>query len=140
MRALLDTCVIVDVLTDRQPFSADGQRIFLAAANRQFDGFLTASSLTDVYYLTHRHTHSDSETRQALNRLLILFDLLDTTALDCRYALISEMGDFEDAVMAQSAARCNLDCIVTRNLKDFCRSPVPACTPAEFLARLSAED
>lgn len=140
MRALLDTCVVVDVLADRQPFSADGQMIFLAAANRQFDGFLTANSLTDIYYLTHKHTHSDDEARQALNRLLILFDLLDTTAPDCRNALLSEMRDFEDAVMAQSALRCNLDCIVTRNLKDFCQSPVPACTPTEFLAQLPAKD
>ncbi len=140
MKALLDTCIIVDVLQNRLPFAADGQSIFLAAANRQFDGFLTAKSVTDIYYLTHRATHSDKETRQALHKLLTLFDLLDTAAMDCRHALVSEMGDFEDAVMAESALRCQLDCIVTRNVRDYSKAPLPVCTPAEFLARLTAGD
>lgn len=112
----------------------------MAAANRRFDGFLTANSMTDVYYLTHRKTHSDKETRQVLNKLLCLFDLLDTTAVDCRRALLSVMADFEDAVMAESAARCHLDCIVTRNTKDYEKAPMPVYTPAELLAHIIPSD
>lgn len=54
---------------------------------------------------------------EALGKLLYLFDLLDTTAIDCRYTLLSDMADFEDAVMVESAVRCNLDCIMTRNVR-----------------------
>lgn len=111
MRALIDTCIIIDALQNREPFAGDAQAIFLAAANKQFDGFLTANCMTDIYYLTHRKTHSDKDTRQILNKLLYLFDLLDTTAMDCRHALLSSMTDFEDAVMVESAVRCNLDCL-----------------------------
>lgn len=54
MRAVIDTCVIVDALQNREPFCKDAQAIFLLCANRQFDGFVTAKAMTDIYYLTHR--------------------------------------------------------------------------------------
>ena len=59
MRALLDTCIIIDALQSREPFSNDAQTIFLLAANQQFVGCITAKSSTDVYYLMHRYTHND---------------------------------------------------------------------------------
>ena len=42
MRALLDTCVIIDALQSREPFCKSAQTIFLAAANNQFIGCITA--------------------------------------------------------------------------------------------------
>lgn len=133
MKALVDTCVIVDVLQDREPFSSDARKIFLAIANKRLDGLLTAKASTDIYYLTHKYTHSDKESKRILNTLFGLFELLDTTGLDCRKAISSEISDFEDAVMVESAIRAEVDCIVTRNLKDFEKSPVPVYAPADFL-------
>lgn len=136
MRAILDTCVVIDALQEREPFREDAQAIVLAAANRVFEGFLTAKSVSDIYYLLHRHTHSDAETRTLLSKLFSLFSLADTHGLDCRRALASPMGDYEDALMAETALRTGMDCIVTRNERDYRASPVPVFTPAEFLRRL----
>ena len=94
---------------------------------------MTAKASTDIYYLTHKYTHSDKESRRILNTLFGLFELLDTTGLDCRKAVSSEVSDFEDAVMVESAVRAEVDCIVTRNLKDFEKSPIPVYTPSDFL-------
>ena len=52
-------------------------------------------------------------------------------------ALQSKMTDFEDAVLAHSAALANVDAIVTRNPKDFKHSPVKAFEPDEILSVLS---
>ena len=49
MRILIDTCIIIDALQNRDPWGKDAQQIFLLAANRKFDGFLTAKSITDIY-------------------------------------------------------------------------------------------
>lgn len=78
MRALVDTCVIVDALQNREPFCADAQKVFLAVANHWFDGCITAKASADIYYLAHRTTHSDTETRKILSGLFALYDLLDT--------------------------------------------------------------
>ena len=121
MRAVIDTCVIVDALQSREPFCKDAQSIFLLCANRQFEGFLTAKAITDIYYLT----------------LCALFGLLDTTALDIRKAISVEISDFEDAVMVETAVRSGADCIVTRNTKDYSKAPIPVHAPAEFIELLT---
>lgn len=141
MKALIDTCIVIDVLQNREPFYRDGRKIFLAAAKAtgRALGHLTAKSITDIYYLTHRQTHSDQETRQALHILFSLFEVLDTANEDCRRALSSPISDYEDAVMVESALRAGLDCIVTRNLKDYIHTPLPVYSPAEFLAILEKD-
>lgn len=136
MRVLVDTCVIIDALQSRIPFAEAAQKIFIYSANEQFEGFITAKSVTDIYYLTHRLTHDDKETRKILSKLFSLFHILDTGSLDCRKALSSEIRDYEDAVMVETAIRTEMDCIVTRNVKDYAKSPVKVCAPCMFLKLL----
>ena len=52
------------------------KKLFIYSANKQFEGYITAKSVTDIYYLTHRLTHSDAETRKILSKLFTLFHLL----------------------------------------------------------------
>ena len=139
MRAFIDTCVVIDALQSREPFSKDAQDIFLAAANNLFLGYISAKSVTDVYYLMHRHTHDDKASRDILNKLFALFDVLDTAGIDCRKAVLSPVSDFEDAVMVETALRSEVDCIVTRNLRDFTKSPVPVHEPKAFLKLLETD-
>jgi predicted nucleic acid-binding protein len=133
MRALIDTCIIIDALQSRVPFAEDAQKIFILAANRQFEGYLTAKSSTDIYCLTHRCTHNDAETRKILSKLYVLFHLLDTTSLDCRKAISSEINDYEDAIMVETALRSEMDCIVTRNTKDYEKASIKVYQPEDFL-------
>lgn len=139
MRALLDTCVIIDAMQNREPFSKDAQELFLAAANNLFVGCITAKASTDIYYLMHRHTHSDKMSREVLNKLFSLFEVADTAGIDCRRAIPSLVSDFEDAVMIETAARTEVDCIVTRNEQDFAKSAVPVLSPKDFLDKLMTE-
>uniref|UniRef100_UPI002F40C501 PIN domain-containing protein n=1 Tax=Sporofaciens musculi TaxID=2681861 RepID=UPI002F40C501 len=83
-----------------------------------------------------RCTHSDKETRQILNKLFCLFGLLDTAGMDCRKAVSSNLSDFEDAVMTESAIREEMDCIVTRNLGDYKKAALTVYSPEEFLLNM----
>ena len=136
MKILIDTCIILDALQDRKPFSEDAQNIFLAIKNKKVQGFLSAKSVTDLYDLLHRHTQSNQESRKILNKLFVLFGILDTTAEDCRKAVFSEMNDYEDAVMAESALRCDMDGIVTRNTKDYEKAAIPIFSPKQLLEKI----
>ena len=124
MKVLVDTCIIIDALQSRVPFAETAQKLFIYSANKQFEGYITAKSVTDIYYLAHRLTHNDAETRKILSKLFTLFHLLDTTSLDCRKAISSEISDYEDAIMVETAIRSEMDCIVTRNVKDYTKSYV----------------
>lgn len=140
MRVLIDTCIIIDALQSRIPFAEAAQKIFLSSANKKFEGYITAKSVTNIYYLTHRLTHSDMETRKILSKLFMLFHLLDTTSLDCRKAISSEMNDYEDAIMVETAVRSGMDCIVTRNIKDYSKAAVNVLDPLAFLKLLEADN
>ncbi len=147
MRALIDTCIIIDALQNREPFAADAQAILLASANKQFDGFISAKSVTDICYLTHRLTHCDKDTRGILNRLFVLFNVLDTAEMDCRKAIASNTADYEDAVMIETAVRSGMDCIVTNrnakrslNTKDYTAAPLPVYAPSDFLKELNTSN
>ena len=139
MKALIDTCVVVDFLQKREPFAATAKEIFFAAATDQFSGYITAKSATDIYYLMHRCTHSDKESRKLLNQLFSLIGMFDTSAEDIFHALSSETSDFEDAVMIETAVRIHVDYLITRNTKDYAKSPVSVCTPEQFMEILNDE-
>lgn len=140
MKAILDTCIIVDALQNRDPFSKDAHALFLSCANYQFEGILTAKSVTDIYYLMHRYTHNDSYTRNIISKLCTLFQLTDTIPMDIHNALDSEISDFEDAVMIETAIRIKADCIITRNIKDYKKANLPVYTPSEFIILLKNSD
>lgn len=136
MKALIDTCVIIDALQHREPFCEDAEKIFLLSASKAFDGYITAKSTADIYYLTHKSTHCDETSRQILGKLFTLFYPLDTEGRACISALSSEMTDYEDAIMDETAELNKIDCIVTRNIKDYTKSKVSCITPHEFIAML----
>ncbi len=133
MRALIDTCVIIDALQSREPFKEDAEKIFLLAANDRLEGYITAKSVTDIYYLMRRNTHSEEQSRKILASLLTLFAVLDTHGADCRDALVSPLSDYEDAVMVETGKRSHMDCIVTRNTRDYSKSDISILTPAQLI-------
>lgn len=140
MRILLDTCVIMDAIQNREPFADAAKDIFRKAAINRFIGCITAKASTDIYYhLTHRCTHSDKDARTVLSKLFSLFDVLDTAALDCKKAISSSVSDYEDTVMIETAVRNGLEYIVTRNIKDYKSSLVPVLSPDTFLQMLEQD-
>lgn len=56
--------------------------------------------------------------------------------MDCRRAISSDLTDYEDAMMSETALRCGMDCIVTRNLKDYEKSSVRVYSPSAFLTQI----
>lgn len=140
MKVLIDTCVIVDSLQNRKPFSEFSNQILLSAANEQFIGYITAKSVADIYYLMHKCTHSDEISRKILNNIFKIFEVLDTSGIDCKLALLSSVKDYEDAIMCETALRNKIDCIVTRNFKDFTNANINIYKPDEFLKFLSSSE
>lgn len=117
-------------------FSRKRKLFLLAAANSQFIGCVTAKSSTDIYYLTHRVTHDNKATRDVLAKLFSIFEILDTAGMDFRKAIPSQISNYEDAIMIETAMRTETDCIVTRNIRDYSKAEIPVYTPSEFIQKL----
>lgn len=140
MKILVDTNVIIDALTGREPFREAAEQIFLLAANQIGDMYITASSATDIYYLIRKHLHSTDQAKNTMSKLYELFHILDVTSSDCREALSSGVKDYEDAVVASCANRNRMDYIVTRNIKDYEQAKVNALLPDELLKLVSNDN
>lgn len=140
MRILVDTNVVIDALTAREPWNADAEKIFLLSANHIVDMYITASSATDIYYLVRKHLHSAESAKQVVSKLYSLMRILDVTESDCIEALASAVADYEDAVIEKVASRNQLNYIVTRNIKDFQNGDMRAVLPEEFVRMIEQEN
>ena len=140
MKILVDTNVIIDALTGREPFREAAEQIFILAANQIEDMFITASSATDIYYLTRKHLHDTDQAKNTMAKLYELFHILDVTSNDCQEALSSRVKDYEDAVIASCAYRNRMDYIVTRNIRDYEHAKVKAILPDELLKLISQSE
>ena len=131
MRALIDTNVIIDALQSRKGFKEDAD--FVMLQSYEYEGFLAATCVTDIYYIQRRFYHDQEKAKNNLTKIFKLYDIIDITESDCQNALRSDISDYEDAVLVESASRNNIDCIVTRDTKDFKNSRIPVYTPVGFL-------
>lgn len=140
MKILVDTNVIIDALTGREPFRESAEQIFMLAANMIEDMYITASSATDIYYLIRKHLHNTEQDKSTMSKLYQLFGVLDVTAKDCQDALLSDMNYYEDAVISCCAERNQMDYIVTRNIKDYEKSKVKVLLPDDFIKLVSQDE
>ena len=135
MRVLLDTNVVLDVLLQRGQWLADAEVIWQASVDGQLESCVTASSLTDIYYISRRLVGGQAA-RQAVRECLNVLTVLpvDKETLEQSYSL--DANDFEDAVQISTAARNGLNAIITRNPNDFTGSSVSVLSPTELVALL----
>ncbi len=136
MKLLIDTNVILDACLSREPWNRAAEKIILACAEEKITGCITASSVTDVYYVLHKALHSTEQAKQAVLKMLAILTVLDVTGSDCEKAFELSMPDYEDALLAYCAKRHRVEWIVTRNPKDFEGSPVKVIDPREVLKKL----
>ena len=135
MKVLLDTNILLDIVEKREPYFSDSYQVFMKSAKKEIEAIIGASSITDIYYVTRRNC---KDTNQAIGYIIDLLKVaapVDTKAADIEEAIKLNFPDFEDAVVAATAARENADFIITRNTGDFAKSPVPAFNPEDFLKK-----
>ena len=134
MRLLLDTNIVVDILSRREGY-ADSLGVLKHCEVGHAEGFVSAITVTDIMYILRKQIEPHA-VRDAVQTLLAIVDVVGVLKSDVTAAFVSNMKDFEDAVQASCAAHIKADYIVTRNTRDFENSPVPAVLPADILKLL----
>ncbi len=133
MRVLFDTNVLMDVLLGRRPFVEESAQVMDQVVRGAVTGLICARTVTTIFYLTSREVGGD-EAMQHIQKLMNLYEVAPVTRSVLDAAITSNSPDFEDAVLAEAAHQAGAQAIVTRNLKDFAKSPVRAYTPRQWLA------
>lgn len=133
MRVLVETDVILDVLQKREPFFTDSYRALRRALENDAECLISASAATDIFYVLRKSLGSAQQAKEHIDQLARVVSFADVQGMDIHTALMRAMPDFEDAVVDAVAERSGASYILTRNIKDFTGSVVPAILPADFL-------
>jgi predicted nucleic acid-binding protein len=136
MKVLIDTNVLLDFLLEREPFKKDAEDLFTAIDSGQIIGYVTATTLTDIFYIARKHTRSLELAREAVSSTLDTMTICPVNRNVLEAAFASGLTDFEDAVQIYSAIAQNLDTIVTRDAKGFASSTIPVSSVQELLEKL----
>lgn len=132
---LIDTDVLIDVALDRQPFSDAASELLDRLQTGPKRAFVAWHSLSSFYYLV-TPARGGSDARDFITELIRFVEVADCGTDAIGFAAGLGMEDFEDAMQVAAARACGARFVVTRNARDFRRSPIPAITPLEALESL----
>ena len=135
MKILIDTNIILDIVLERQPFVEQATQLFKAAQQANVVLFVTATTITDLYYVTRKAKGRAI----ALNFITDLLQFMDVAGVDkavIMQALHSDITDFEDAIQESAAKSQAINVLVTRNETDFKSSALEIHSPESFLQSL----
>ena len=136
MKVLFDTNVLLDAMLAREPFVADAAFLLNAVESGRVEGFMSATTVTDVHYLVGRQTKSSEDAIAAVTRLLALMEICAVDREILEQAIVLGLPDFEDAVQIACAIELELEATVTRDVNGFAGSPIPVLSPQELRNRL----
>lgn len=138
MRLLVDIDVALDVILDREPWVTEAALLFSAIHAGLAEGYLAGHTIPTIHYIVRENRKDRAVADAAVAKLLRIFTVVAAGNPELLQALALRFSDFEDAVQAACAVKVSADFIVTRNLKDFKKSPVVGQPPGAVLAAIRA--
>jgi len=133
----IDTNILMDIFANRDPFIKNSLKIYTLGAEKKINLFTTSNTITTLHYLLKKII-SEEKTRMALEEVVENISIIPIDNEIIKKSLKSSHKDFEDAIQITSAQSIpTMDCIITRDLKDFKNSEIKVYTPDEFLNKLA---
>jgi len=130
MKILIDCDVLLDVYLGRQPHFVHSSAVLDWAEKHPGACCLAWHTAANLDFLIK------GGARAFLEELLGFIDVPATGALELKAALGYPVSDLEDAMQVAAAVAAGAQVIVTRNVRDYAKSPLRSLTPAKVLAQL----
>jgi predicted nucleic acid-binding protein len=140
MTVLLDTNVILDVLLRRTPFLEKSALVLLLSEKKLIDGYVTASSITDIFFFTIATYKDKQKSMELLKNLLKTVNIAPVTEEEIYRAVDLNWSDFEDAVQYSAGEYIQADYIITRDPQGYIDSAITTATPTDFLTIIEQDE
>lgn len=135
-KVFLDTNIVIDYICDRGTFSLWAAKIFQLGEMGEIELCVSDLTIVNTAYFLRKHLGSEGM-YDVLNMLHKAASVTSMGGDVFEEALNLRGKDFEDAMQYFSALKHNVDCIVTRNVKDFPPSNIPIVTSESFLISMN---
>ena len=139
MKLLIDTNVVLDVLLRREPFFRTAAEVLNLTQRDDVREYVSASAITDIYYIANKQMKDRDAVRDLLKRLLMIVSVAAVSKWEIQNALNLAWGDFEDSVQYSVALLNEMDGIVTRNPSDYQEANMRIWLPEQALELFANE-
>ena len=140
MKLLIDTNVVLDVLLQREPFCRTATAVLNLTQRDDVREYVSASAITDIYYIANKQMNDRESVRDLLKRLLMVVSVAAVSEREIQNALNLAWGDFEDSVQYSVALMNEIDGIVTRNSNDYQEANMRIWLPEQVLELFANEE
>lgn len=134
MKILIDSNVILDVLIRREKFFDHSRSVLLLCEIGLVEAVVSAMSIPNIIYIMRKELPRQ-DVEKVIRTITAIAKVSALTIEDIRRAAAGKFEDFEDGIQHSCAVRSKADYIVTRNLKDYSESQIPAISPHDFLEK-----
>ncbi|MBI4352900.1 MAG: PIN domain-containing protein [Candidatus Omnitrophica bacterium] len=131
-KIFIDADVLLDVLTGREPHHTHAASLMTLAETGRVWGYTSPLIFANLHYILQR-SKSKAESLNQLRKVRVLLRVLAITEKMVDLALSSEFEDFEDAIQYYTAVENQMDCLITRNKRDYKRSMLPVYSAEEYV-------
>ncbi len=131
-KVLIDSDIILDLFSQREPFYKSAAELFSLIDNGSIKGYVSSLIFSNLFYILKK-LKSKSQARNILIKLKVLTEVLPVDEKIIELALASNLDDFEDAIQYYVAINKKIDVIITRNIKDYKNADIHAITAEDYL-------
>ena len=130
-KVFVDTDIILDLLSNREPFYIHSANLFSAADKNEIKIYVSTLSFANLNYILSKQLSTD-QAKKKLFKFKTLVTLLSVTDKVIELALSSDFKDFEDAIQYFTAIENNIKILLTRNLRDYKYAEISVLTAEQF--------
>jgi predicted nucleic acid-binding protein len=137
MVVLIDSNIILDQMLKNEGFYEVAEDIMALSENDVIDGYVSASAITDIYYIA-RKAYKDKS--KALELIRALIENVRVAAVNegiVRQAIDLDWNDFEDSIQYAAGESVDAEYIITRDPKGYADSAIKVIDPKAFLELIS---
>ena len=115
MKLFLDTNILFDFISGREPHFSSAQRLVVMKAFGDVELCVSGKSYTDIFYILKKYQGAQ-EIQDSFLDSLDIFTICSLEEDDLRAACKLGWPDFEDALIEISAQKMGADYLITRDL------------------------
>jgi predicted nucleic acid-binding protein len=135
-KVFIDTNILLDLIADRRPFSKHAISIFKHAEKKNIQLYTSSHTMATTHYMLQQYM-DDKKLRRIMLSVLDYLNIIAINKDMIKKGLQSRQKDFEDALQLQSAYSIkDIDCLITRNRRDYNQALIPILSPDEFTRQL----
>jgi predicted nucleic acid-binding protein len=131
-KIFVDTDIILDLLSFREPFYIHAANLFSKADLNEIEIFVSSLAFANLNYILSKQ-YSAAQSRKKLIKFKTLVTVLPVNDKTLDLALSSDFKDFEDGIQYYTAIEKDLKILLTRNLKDFKTAEISVMTAEQYL-------